>query len=74
MSPWPISGIKGNEVFYEVFGGKIGPISVQVLWMLGIVIVGWLVMTRTSFGYHVRATGSNNSAADCRVSPSTESR
>ncbi|MCO6449529.1 MAG: ABC transporter permease [Caldilineales bacterium] len=63
MSPWPISGIKGNELFYEVFGGKIGPISVQVLWMLGIVIIGWLVMTRTSFGYHVRATGSNNSAA-----------
>lgn len=63
MSPWPISGIEGNELFYAVFSGELGGVSVQVFWMLGIVILGWLVMSRTTFGYHVRATGSNNSAA-----------
>lgn len=63
MSPWPISGIEGNELFYSVFSGEVAGVSVQVFWMLGVVIVGWLVMTRTTFGYHVRATGSNNSAA-----------
>lgn len=63
MSPWPISGIEGNELFYAVFSGEWGGVSVQVFWMLGIVLLGWLVMSRTTFGYHVRATGSNNSAA-----------
>ncbi len=63
MSPWPIYDIKGNEMFYAVFAGKVGGVSVQVFWMLAVVILGWLVMTRTTFGYHVRATGSNEAAA-----------
>ena len=63
MSPWPVSGIEGNELFYAVFGGQWRGISIQVLWMFFFAIVGWLVMTRTTFGYYVRATGSNNAAA-----------
>ncbi len=63
MSPWPVSGIEGNQLFYAIFAGQWNNLSIQVLWMFFFVIVGWLVMTRTTFGYYVRATGSNNAAA-----------
>ena len=62
MSPWPVSQIDA-PLFYAVFSGYVGPIPTQIFWMLGIVIVGWVVMNRTRFGYYVRATGSNKSAA-----------
>ena len=62
MSPWPVSQIDA-PLFYDIFAGYVGPIPTQVLWMLGIVIVGQITMTRTRFGYYVRATGSNKSAA-----------
>jgi ribose transport system permease protein len=38
-------------------------VPVQVFWMLAVVIVGGFVLTRTKFGYHVYATGSNEQAA-----------
>jgi ribose/xylose/arabinose/galactoside ABC-type transport system permease subunit len=62
MSPWPISGIE-NPLFYKVFAGQIAGIPVQIFWMLAIVALGHIVMTRTRFGYYVRATGSNRTAA-----------
>lgn len=62
MSPWPVSGIE-NPSFYKILAGDVWGIPVQIFWMLGIVLIGHLVLTRTTFGYHVRATGSNRSAA-----------
>lgn len=38
-------------------------VPIQVFWMLGVVIAGSFVLTRTRFGYHVYATGSNEQAA-----------
>jgi ribose/xylose/arabinose/galactoside ABC-type transport system permease subunit len=62
-SPWPISGLE-EPSFFAALDGKIGSIPVQIFWMLGFVVVGSLVLRRTTFGYHVRATGSNRAAAE----------
>lgn len=62
LSPWPVSGIQ-NPSFYKILAGQVWGIPVQIFWMLAIVIAGHLVLTRTTFGYYVRATGSNRSAA-----------
>ena len=61
-SPWPISGLE-NPSFFAALDGKIGSIPVQIFWMLGFVVAGSLALRRTTFGYHVRATGSNPAAA-----------
>jgi len=62
LSPWPVSGLE-HPTFFEVLGGNIGRVSVQIFWMLGIAIIGSLVLNRTTFGYYIRATGSNRAAA-----------
>lgn len=62
-SPWPISGLE-NDRFFAVFAGEVGEIPVQIFWMIGFVVIGALVLRRTKFGYHVRATGSNPAAAE----------
>ena len=62
LSPWPVTGLE-HPTFFEVLGGNIGRVSVQIFWMLGIAIIGSLVLNRTTFGYYVRATGSNRAAA-----------
>jgi len=62
MSPWPISQIDA-PLFYAIFSGYIGPVPTQIFWMVGIVVLGDIVLKRTKFGYYVRATGSNKSAA-----------
>jgi ribose/xylose/arabinose/galactoside ABC-type transport system permease subunit len=62
-SPWPISGLE-NPSFFAALDGKIGVVPVQIFWMLGFVVIGSLVLKRTTFGYHVRATGSNRAAAE----------
>ena len=62
-SPWPISGLE-NPSFFAALDGKLGSIPVQIFWMLAFVVTGSLVLRRTTFGYHVRATGSNQAAAE----------
>ena len=62
-SPWPISGLE-DPTFFAMLDGKIGAVPVQIFWMVGFVIAGTLVLRRTTFGYHVRATGSNRAAAE----------
>lgn len=49
--------------FDKIFGGKFLEVPAQVYWMLGVVIVATWVLSRTKFGYHVYATGSNPLAA-----------
>lgn len=63
LSPWPVSGLE-NPLFYKILAGQIAGIPVQIFWMLAIVAIGQLVLSRTTFGYHVRATGSNRAAAE----------
>ena len=62
MSPWPVSGLE-HPTFFAVLAGDIGNVSIQIFWMIVIAAIGSLVLNRTSYGYHVRATGSNRAAA-----------
>ena len=62
MSAYPIARIEHGS-FYDVLAGELFGIPVQIFWMLLIVVGGTLVFRRTTFGYQVRATGSNEAAA-----------
>jgi len=61
-SPWPVVGGE-HATFYNVLAGDLFGIPIQIFWMIAITIIGTLVLRRTTFGYHVRATGSNAAAA-----------
>jgi ribose transport system permease protein len=53
-----------NSAFLKIFGqGHVGPIPVLVIWSVGAVIVGGIVLTGTATGRHVLATGANQAAA-----------
>jgi ribose/xylose/arabinose/galactoside ABC-type transport system permease subunit len=60
---WPISNLP-NSSFFSVFAGDIfGGVPVHTLWMIGVLLIGGFVLSRTVFGYHVYATGGNPRAA-----------
>jgi ribose transport system permease protein len=53
-----------NSAFLKIFGqGHVGPIPVLVIWSVGAVIVGGILLTGTATGRHVLATGANQAAA-----------
>ena len=65
------TGINMPFGFFETFGsrpdiipGALEGVPMQIVWMLLLAFIGTLVMNRTTYGYHVRATGSNRSAAE----------
>ena len=35
----------------------------QVIWMIVVLVIGWWLLSKTRFGYHLYATGSNKEAA-----------
>jgi ribose transport system permease protein len=49
--------------FFSVANGTVLGIPAQVLWMVGFIVVGILVLRTTTFGAHVYATGGNVVAA-----------
>lgn len=53
-----------NSTFNNIFGsGQIGPIPSLFIWTLVAFIVGHIVLTRTTYGRKVLATGGNEMAA-----------
>lgn len=62
MSAYPVARIP-HPTFYRVLAGELFGVPTQIYWMLGITILAALVYRRTTFGYQVRATGSNEVAA-----------
>jgi ribose transport system permease protein len=66
---WPVSGFDPHR-FFALTGGFLvietdhyTSIPMQVIWMLVVLLIGWWVLTKTRFGYHLYATGSNKQAA-----------
>ena len=48
----------------QITGQKLGGrVPAQIFWMIGVVVVAAWVLSKTKFGYHVYATGSNEQAA-----------
>jgi ribose transport system permease protein len=59
-APVPIA----DQTYIAIFGGgEIGPIPVLLVWVAIAVTIGAIVMNKTKFGRHVRATGGNLVAA-----------
>ncbi len=49
---------------FEFFGyGKLGPLPVSIIALLVVVIAGWLLLTRTTFGAHLYGVGGNAEVA-----------
>jgi ribose transport system permease protein len=49
---------------FETLGyGRIGPVPISIIVLLLIVVVGWLLLTRTKFGAHLYGTGGSNEVA-----------
>jgi ribose transport system permease protein len=59
-APIPIA----DQTFIAIFGGAdLGPIPGLLIWVAVAVTIGAIVMNKTKFGRHVRATGGNLVAA-----------
>ncbi len=53
-----------NPAFnYIIGGGDVGPVPVLIFWTAAFVIVGYIVLNRTSFGVRTLAIGGNETAA-----------
>jgi len=53
-----------NKTFTTIFGGgSFGPVPVLFIWTIIVVIIGHIIMNKTSFGRKVLATGGNQIAA-----------
>lgn len=53
-----------NTRFSTIFGGgSFGPVPVLFIWTMAVVIIGHIIMNKTSFGRKVLATGGNKVAA-----------
>jgi len=58
---YPISGL--NPAFRYIGGGMIGPVPVPVIIYLGVVLIGYFVLSQTTFGRYIYAIGGNREAA-----------
>ena len=58
---YPISGL--NPSFRFIGGGMIGPVPVPVIIYLGVIIVGYFILSQTTFGKYIYAIGGNREAA-----------
>ena len=58
---YPISGL--NPSFRYIGGGMIGPVPVPVIIYLGVVLIGYFVLSQTTFGRYIYAIGGNREAA-----------
>jgi ribose transport system permease protein len=60
---WPVSDLPSSSFFDTLAGRAFGVVPTQTIWMVGVLLVGGIVLSRTRFGYHVYATGGNPRAA-----------
>jgi ribose transport system permease protein len=55
----------GDPTFRSIFGhAEFGPVPVMLVWTIAALIIGHLVLKKTSFGREVLATGGNRVAAE----------
>ncbi|MDR5709019.1 MAG: ABC transporter permease [Armatimonadota bacterium] len=51
------------DLFVSLGAGFVGPVPAPVIYMVAVVLLGWLVTTRTPYGYNLYAVGGNAEAA-----------
>jgi ribose transport system permease protein len=61
---YPLTSLgRDGETFVALGAGYVGPVPNPVVFMLIVVVAGWVVLTRTPFGYDVYAVGGNAEAS-----------
>jgi ribose transport system permease protein len=61
---YPLTSLgRDGETFVALGAGYLGPVPNPVVFMLLVVLIGWVVLTRTPFGYDVYAVGGNAEAS-----------
>ncbi len=54
-----------DQTFIDIFGsGNVGPVASLAIWMIAVMIVGFIFLRKTRFGRKVLATGGNRVAAE----------
>lgn len=51
------------DLFVSLGAGFVGPVPAPVIYMVVVVLLGWLLTTRTPYGYNLYAVGGNAEAA-----------
>jgi ribose transport system permease protein len=52
-----------DQTYLNIFGGQIGVIPVSLIWMIVILVFGYVLMYKTGFGRKVLSVGGNAAAA-----------
>lgn len=60
---WVISGFDDSLAFFDIFSGEIGIFPVEIFWMLFILLISYLILNKSVYGYNLFATGGNKQAA-----------
>lgn len=61
---FPITDLgRAGDTFVALGAGFVGPVPAPVIYMILVVLVGWVITTRTPFGYALYAVGGNEDAA-----------
>lgn len=60
---WPISGFEDSSFFFLTGGRILDIFPMQAIWLIIIMILGGIILTKTTFGHHVYGTGGNKRAA-----------
>ncbi|MBU4293098.1 MAG: ABC transporter permease, partial [Actinobacteria bacterium] len=60
---WPISGFENSSFFFLTGGRILDKFPMQAIWLIIIMILGGIILTKTAFGHHVYGTGGNKQAA-----------
>ncbi|MCL4378017.1 MAG: ABC transporter permease [Actinobacteria bacterium] len=60
---WVISGFEENTFFFKVFSGHIGIFPTEIIIMIFVLLISYLILNRSIFGYNLFATGGNKVAA-----------
>lgn len=52
-----------NETLLRIFGGKLGGVPKMIIWMLILLIVGYIILHKMQFGRNLHCIGDNKEAA-----------
>ena len=58
-----VADAAGDGLVHALFAARVGPFSASVFWWIGITVICAVVLSQTTFGNWLRATGGNQEAA-----------
>lgn len=61
---WVISGFDDDAPFFRIFSGDVGIFPTEIFWMIAILLISYVILNRSIYGYNLFATGGNKEAAN----------